>query len=286
MDCHRSVADRLALYVEEDGEYASAPCRRRVSAVAERAGVAFAAGTTVTEIVLGSAGEVRRGADRPRHGQDAMPDQRGRSISRRARADGRPRAADVPVRHSYFVTAPLATITRPLPHLRFTEEGLYARTREGGVMIGGGKRPGAGRSLDPREVPGDRRVPFPALPWTTYEAFADLARDHMPDLDRWPRQAFGPGGRRSRRTASTSLAPAAACRDSCSPPDARTRTGSRALPHSGCWWRSRSARPPRRTSRSSALPVRPTGFGIFGAAIEAARGFSARAYNTIAAEAA
>jgi glycine/D-amino acid oxidase-like deaminating enzyme len=184
---------RLGLYVEHDGEMRPHRVAAAFRAVAQRAGVAFATGTTVTEIVLGSAGEVAAvRTDRGTVRTPCLINAAGASAAGLARMAGL-ELPIVPVRHSYFVTAPLATITRPLPHLRFTEEGLYARTREGGVMIGGWERPGAGRSLDPREVPGDRRVPFPALPWTTYEAFADLARDHMPDLDRWPRQAFATG---------------------------------------------------------------------------------------------
>jgi glycine/D-amino acid oxidase-like deaminating enzyme len=42
--------------------------------------------------------------------------------------------------------------------------------------------------MSPGEV-----VRFPALPWEAYDAFGDLITPHMPDVVRWPRQAFAAG---------------------------------------------------------------------------------------------
>jgi glycine/D-amino acid oxidase-like deaminating enzyme len=189
----------------------------------------------------------------------------------------------VPVRHSYFVTAPLAAIARPLPHLRFTEEGLYARTRDAGVMVGGWERPGSGLSLDPRRVPGDRQVTFPQLPWETYSAFADLAREYLPDLDQWPRQSFATGWPTFTPDGQHVIGPsrqvpglvmAAGC-------NAHGIAGAPALGTLVAESVTGLASPYLETLN----PDRFTGRVDFSAAIAAAQGFS-ESYNTIAAEAA
>jgi glycine/D-amino acid oxidase-like deaminating enzyme len=274
---------RLGLYVEQDGEMRPHRVAGAFASVARRAGVAFATDTTLTGIELGAAGEVTAvRTDRGTVRTPCLIDAAGPSAAAVARMAGL-ELPIVPVRHSYFVTAPLATITRPLPHLRFTEDGLYARTRDAGVLIGGWERPGAGRSLDPRELPGDRRAPFPELPWSTYEAFAELARDHLPDLDRWPRQSFATGWPTFTADGQHVIGPssrvpglvlAAGC----------NAHGIAGAPAIGVLVAESIAG--ATTSYLQTLsPDRFAGGLDFGAAIAAARGFS-ETYNTIAAVAA
>jgi glycine/D-amino acid oxidase-like deaminating enzyme len=99
----------------------------------------------------------------------------------------------IPVRHCYFVTVPLAGVPAPLPTLRFSEEGLYVRARDGAIMLGGWERPGEGASAHPTQTGPEALSAFPGLPFGTYERFAERVAGHLPEIQRWPRQSFAAG---------------------------------------------------------------------------------------------
>jgi len=184
---------QLALHVPGDAQMR--PHRVAASFLhrAQRQGVAFEPGTRVTGLLTEADGRVRgvqTGRGRVRSGwvvNAAGPGAAG--VARMAGLD----LPIVPVRHCYHVTPALAAVPRPLPHLRFTEEGLYARTRDGGVLIGGWEPPGQGRALDPREVPAGELVDPPDIAWDTHDAFDSALARYLPDLRHWSRQAFARG---------------------------------------------------------------------------------------------
>jgi glycine/D-amino acid oxidase-like deaminating enzyme len=184
---------KLGLYVPEDGQIRPHQVAAAFRHQAVRGGALFVQDTVVSGILTGPDGRVRGvQTDRGAVSGPCVIDAAGASAAGIARTAGL-ELPIVPVRHSYFVTAPLATIPRPLPHLRLTEEGLYARTRDGGILVGGWETPGSGLALDPRDMRAGEVLGFPALPWEAYDAFGDLITDHMPGVVRWPRQAFAAG---------------------------------------------------------------------------------------------
>jgi glycine/D-amino acid oxidase-like deaminating enzyme len=184
---------RLALFVPEDGQLRPHLLAAALRHRAMRGGAMFVQNTRVTGIRTGKDGAVR--AVETDHGTvltRSIVNAAGACAAVIARMAGL-ELPIVPVRHSYFVTAPLATVAGPLPHLRFTEEGLYARARDGGVLVGGWEPAGEGVALDPRGTSPGTLVGFPEIPWNAYGAFVEALGEAMPDLPRWPRQAYARG---------------------------------------------------------------------------------------------
>jgi glycine/D-amino acid oxidase-like deaminating enzyme len=184
---------RLALFVPEDGQLRPHLLADALRHRAMQGGAMFAQNTRVTGINTGADGAVRAvETDRGTVVTQCMVNAAGACAAGIARMAGL-ELPIVPVRHSYFVTAPLATVSGSLPHLRFTEEGLYARVRDRGVMVGGWERPGEGVALDPRDMRPGALVGFPEIPRNAYGAFVEGLEGAMPDLPRWPRQAYASG---------------------------------------------------------------------------------------------
>lgn len=69
----------------------------------------------------------------------------------------------VPVRHEYFVTAPMSQLDPDWPCLRVPEMSLYGRVHQNSLLLGGWER--VGQSLDPRKLNADTAAPPIRTDW-------------------------------------------------------------------------------------------------------------------------
>jgi glycine/D-amino acid oxidase-like deaminating enzyme len=77
----------------------------------------------------------------------------------------------VPVRHEYYVTAPLAGLHAGLPCFRIPELSLYGRARDGGLLLGGWET--AALHTDPRRFALAGEPPTVATDWEVLNSFEE-----------------------------------------------------------------------------------------------------------------
>lgn len=97
----------------------------------------------------------------------------------------------VPVRHEYFVTAPMAGLRPDLPCFRIPELTLYGRVRDRGLLLGGWE-PRA-LSTDPRLYEAGGQPPGVTPDWRVLESFELGIQDLFPTARATAKAAIGKG---------------------------------------------------------------------------------------------
>lgn len=97
----------------------------------------------------------------------------------------------IPVRHEYFVTAPMAGLSPDLPCFRIPEWTLYGRVRDGGLLLGGWEP----RALhtDPRTYDAAGQPAGITPDWRVLDSFASAIADLLPTAQSTARAALGKG---------------------------------------------------------------------------------------------
>jgi glycine/D-amino acid oxidase-like deaminating enzyme len=171
---------RQALWCPSDGHMTPASVTASYRFHAETLGVRFATSTRLEGIVVDQ-GRVR--GVRTSRGDAAcrfVVNAAGAHAYHVARMAGLELPV-FPVRHEYFVTVPLASFSPTWPCLRIPEWTLYARVRDGGLLLGGWEPRALGmdpRLFGPDEAPPPVRVDAPVL-----ESFAQMFGGLFPGVE-------------------------------------------------------------------------------------------------------
>jgi glycine/D-amino acid oxidase-like deaminating enzyme len=97
----------------------------------------------------------------------------------------------VPVRHEYFVTVPMAGLTPDLPCFRIPELTLYARVRDGGLLLGGWES--GSLHVDPHRYALNGAPPAVETDWDVLNVFGDSLSQLFPSAKDAERRLVGKG---------------------------------------------------------------------------------------------
>lgn len=181
---------KAVLWCPSDGWMTPVAVAKSYRSECQRLGVRFATDTAVNSITVKNTRvegvETARGAIKCRYVINAA----GAHAYHIAKLAGL-ELPIVPVRHEYYITVPMPGLDPKLPCFRIPELTLYARVRDGGLLLGGWE-PKALRT-DPRSFSISTQPPEVSVDWKVLKSFESTLAPLLPGCTGLEKQFVGKG---------------------------------------------------------------------------------------------